>query len=77
MTLNSLNSPPTDPGLVVIVIQRQGPKVICATFKYKRGHWFGCASGDKYTTADLTAGCWADAGWIESPLQPIYTQEPT
>lgn len=73
--MNSLQNPPTDPGLVVIVIQRQGLKVIAMTFKYKKGHWFGCSSGDKYTTEELVSGDGTDTGWIESPMQPIYTQE--
>ena len=77
MILNSLKNPPTDPGLVVIVIQRQGAKVIAMTFKYKKGYWHGQSSGHKYTTEELVADCSTDVGWIQSPWQPVYTQEPT
>ena len=54
--MNPLSSPPTDPGQVVIVVQRQGDKVLAMTFKYKKGRWYGQSSGDKYTTEELVGG---------------------
>lgn len=69
-----LSSPPTDPGQVVIVVQRQGPRVLAMTFKYKKGRWCSCASGDKYTTEELVGKDWTDAGWFVSPFQPDYKE---
>jgi hypothetical protein len=69
--MNPLSTPPTDPGQVVIVIQRQGLKILAATFKYKKGHWFGTTSGMKFTTEELVEPD-GEAGWIISPLQPQY-----
>ncbi len=72
--MNLLSSPPTDPGQVVVVIQRDGAKILAASFKYKKGKWVGTVSGDKYTTEELVDSA-AEAYWIVSPLQPIYTKE--
>ena len=72
-TLNSMHVPPADPGLVVIVVQRQADKVIAMTFKYKKGKWIGQSSGDKYTTEELLGTDGTDAGWVVSPIQPEYT----
>ncbi len=72
--MNLLSSPPTDPGQVVVVVQRIGAKILAATFKYKKGKWSGVVTGDKYTTEELV-GTSTEAYWLVSPLQPIYTKE--
>lgn len=73
--LNPLSSPPTDPGQVVIVVLRRTTNVLAMTFKYKKGTWRGCLSGDKFTTEELVGAHFAagaDSGWMLCPLQPIY-----
>ena len=73
-----MSSPPTDPGQVVIVVLRRADKVIAMTFKYKKGKWCGCGSGDKYTTEELVGHLFAheaESGWMPSPLQPIYAKD--
>lgn len=74
MQLNPLSTPPTDPGQVVIVVMRRAGRVLAMTFKYKKGKWCGCQSGDKYTTEELVGAQFAhgETGWMPSPLQPIY-----
>lgn len=69
--MNSLHNPPTDPARVVLVIQMHDDAVVAATFKYKKGKWHGCSSGESYTLEDLVFPG-AKAGWIDSPLQPSY-----
>lgn len=72
--MSPLSTPPTDPSQIVIVIQRDSDgTVLAATFKYKKGKWCGCLSGDKFTTEQLVPpDAIETAGWIPSPLQPDY-----
>lgn len=59
------NAPDSNRVVIIVWEDKENKKIICATYRYKKNKWVGCASGEVHELP-------RDAFWIESPIQPTF-----